>query len=60
MSLKPHQTDYVFKVTSSINSVRSFNAMYCLSDDKNPYLYGNNLKKFCSDIEQTGILKVEK
>jgi hypothetical protein len=59
MSLKPHQTDYVYEVTQSIDRVRDFNRMYCISDDKNPYLYGNNLMKFCSDIEETGILNTQ-
>ncbi|MFC4700437.1 hypothetical protein ACFO4O_09730 [Glaciecola siphonariae] len=56
MSLKPHQTDYVYEVTSSIDKVRLFYSRYCLADDKNPYLFGNNLMKFCSDINQTGVL----
>lgn len=56
MSLQPHQTDYVFEVTGSIESVKTFHQMYCVRKDKNPYLFGNNLMKFCSDIQQSGIL----
>jgi hypothetical protein len=56
MSLKPHQTDYVYEVTSSIASVRRYHSMYCLTDDKNPYLFGNNRMKFCADIAQSDIL----
>jgi hypothetical protein len=56
MSLQPHQTDYVYKVTSSIDSVKNFHYLYCVNDDKNPYLFGNNLMKFCSDIQNSKIL----
>lgn len=59
MSLKPHQTDYIFEVTASLDSVRTFYALYCVENDKNPYLFGNNLMKFCSDIQQSDILLPE-
>lgn len=59
MALQPHQTDYVYKVTQSVDSVRTFNALYCENDDVNPYLYGNSLMKFCSDISASRILDEE-
>jgi len=60
MSLKPHQTDYVYEITGSIDKVRTFYRLYCVDKDKNPYLFGNNLMKFCSDIEQSDVLITEK
>jgi hypothetical protein len=59
MSLQPHQTDYIFEVTDSIDELRKFHSLYCVKGDKNPYLFGNNLMKFCSDIQQTDILTVK-
>lgn len=57
MALQPHQTDYVYKVTESIESVKVFHQRYCVQGDKNPYLFGNNLMKFCSDIQSSKILE---
>jgi hypothetical protein len=57
MSLQPHQTDYVYKVTGSIDSVKVFYQLYCVKGDKNPYLFGNNLMKFCSDIQISKVLE---
>lgn len=59
MALKPHQTDYVFEVTGSIDDVRTFHDLYCVKKDKNPYLFGNNLMKFCADIQQSDILRID-
>ncbi|MFC3121211.1 hypothetical protein [Agaribacter flavus] len=56
MALQPHQTDYVFEVTDTIEGIQKFHTLYCKDGDKNPYLYGNNLRKFCSKIEESGIL----
>ena len=60
MSLKPHQTDYIYEVTASFDNVRIFHEKYCVAKDKNPYLFGSNLMKFCSDIQQFKILPKEK
>jgi hypothetical protein len=57
MALQPHQTDYVYEVTDSINSVKVFHQLYCVQGDKNPYLFGNNLMKFCSDIQSSKVLE---
>ncbi|MGQ8364931.1 hypothetical protein [Glaciecola sp. 1036] len=56
MSLKPHQTDYVIEVTENVDSINIFHQRYCISEDKNPYLFGENLTRFCGLIEQSGIL----
>jgi hypothetical protein len=57
MALQPHQTDYVYEVTGSIDRVKVFYQLYCVQGDKNPYLFGNNLMKFCSDIQSSKVLE---
>jgi len=57
MSLQPHQTDYVYQITGSADSVKVFYQLYCIQGDKNPYLFGNNLMKFCSDIQMSKVLE---
>lgn len=56
MALKPHQVDYVIEVTQSATSINQFYRLYCVKDDKNPYIFGANLKKFCADIQQSQLL----
>ncbi|MDT0593388.1 hypothetical protein [Glaciecola petra] len=56
MSLKPHQVDYVIEVTETVESINKFYQLYCVKDDKNPYIYGANLKKFCNDIADSELL----
>lgn len=56
MSLKPHQVDYVIEVTETAESISRFYQLYCVKDDKNPYMFGANLKKFCSDIANSELL----
>jgi hypothetical protein len=56
MSLKPHQFDYVIEVTDSTEEVNRFYQLYCINKDKNPYIYGPNLSKLCSDIEGSELL----
>lgn len=59
MALASHQVDYVIEVTDSQESINEFYGQYCLSDDKNPYMYGANLKKFCADIATSDLLITE-
>ena len=59
MSLLPHQTDYVVELTQKHQEVMDFHKLYCIGDDKNPYLYGSDLKQFCSLIQQSGILSFD-
>ncbi len=56
MSLQPHQVDYVFDVTDTSEDINQFYTLYCEKDDKNPYMYGANLKKFCTDIQNSELL----
>lgn len=56
MSLKPHQVDYVLTVTDSSEEIDKFYQLYCVNKDKNPYIFGANLDKFCSDIKSSELL----
>jgi hypothetical protein len=56
LSLQPHQVDYVIEVTQSAESVNEFYLLYCIKDDKNPYMFGANLNKFCADISGSNLL----
>jgi hypothetical protein len=59
MSLQSHQVDYVIEVTESAETVNRFYRLYCIKDDKNPYMFGANLKKFCLDIANSELLEDE-
>jgi hypothetical protein len=56
MSLQPHQVDYVIEITDSAEKVTRFHYLYCVKEDVNPYIYGANLKKLCSDIKSSELL----
>jgi hypothetical protein len=55
--MRDYQHDYVAEVTSQKVRLISFNQQLCVSGDKNPYVFGVNLKNICSAIQQTEILK---
>jgi len=56
MSLQPHQVDYVIEVTDSVEAIDRFYNLYCIKEDKNPYMFGANLTKFCADIQTSELL----
>jgi len=56
MSLKPHQVDYVIEVTDTTEKINNFHQLYCIKQDKNPYIFGANLRKLCADIEKSELL----
>lgn len=56
MALQSHQVDYVIEVTETAESINRFYTLYCINDDKNPYMFGANLKKFCADIADSELL----
>lgn len=56
MALRPHQVDYVIGVTDSAETIAEFYTLYCVKKDKNPYMFGANLKKFCADIRTSDLL----
>jgi hypothetical protein len=56
MVLRPHQVDYIIEVTDSSEAIDQFYLLYCVRKDKNPYIFGTNLAKFCTDIEGSDLL----
>jgi hypothetical protein len=53
MLLQPHQTDYVLDITENREKLESFRQFYCIKNDKNPFIYGQNLRRLCDQIEST-------
>lgn len=56
LSLQPHQTDYVSEITSSVEELRKYYYLYCVKNDKNPFIYGANKAKLCTQIEQSNLI----
>jgi len=52
------QTEYLYRITSTKSELSNFNIHYCHAGDKNPYIYGTNLRFVCGEISRKGILKV--
>ena len=50
------QTAYLYKITSTKIELNNFNLHYCHAGDKNPYIYGTNLRHVCGEISRKGIL----
>jgi hypothetical protein len=50
------QTEYLYKITSTKAELKNFNLHYCYTGDKNPYIYGTNLRHLCGEISRKGIL----
>ncbi len=59
MSLLPHQTDYIVELTQKHQDVLDFHKLYCVGGDKNPYLFGADLDKFCGLIQTSGVLSFD-
>ncbi|WP_299082092.1 hypothetical protein [uncultured Paraglaciecola sp.] len=55
--LSESQTEYLLKITSSKAALHKFNLLYCHAGDKNPYIYGTNLRYVCGEIYRKEILK---
>lgn len=56
MALQPHQVDYIMEVTDTQEKINDFYWAYCLNKDKNPFVYGNQLEKFCGDLAASELL----
>ena len=56
VSLNGYQQEYLLEVTSNKNKINVFYNLYCVSGDKNPYIYGASLQYFCSEIRRVDIL----
>jgi len=54
--LTESQTEYLHRITSTKTELHNFNLYYCRAGDKNPYIYGTNLRYVCGEISRKGIL----
>lgn len=50
------QTEYLHRITSTKTALKTFNHHYCRAGDKNPFIYGSNLRYVCGEISRKGIL----
>ncbi|MFQ3192005.1 MAG: hypothetical protein ACI936_003156 [Paraglaciecola sp.] len=50
------QTEYLYKITRTKTALHNFNLHYCHAGDKNPYIFGTNLRHVCGEISRNGIL----
>ncbi|MBO1257012.1 hypothetical protein J3L16_15060 [Alteromonas sp. 5E99-2] len=51
------QTSYVERIMEDKETLSVFHQRYCMQKDINPYVFGENLEKFCNLIEGSEILK---
>jgi hypothetical protein len=54
--LSAQQRTYISELTQSVEKVEKFNSMYCVGDDKNPFVFGTTLTILCSQIQQSDLL----
>ncbi|MBL4631709.1 MAG: hypothetical protein JKY14_11310 [Paraglaciecola sp.] len=55
--LNKPQTEYLYRITRTKTELNNFDLLYCRAGDKNPYIYGSNLRYLCGEISRNGILK---
>lgn len=56
-NLNEAQIAYILKITSSKSELKHFNQLYCQAGDKNPFIYGINLRYLCVEIDRQEIIK---
>lgn len=56
-AMREYQQDYWDQVTSTKPQLRNFYRLYCIDGDKNPYIYGNNLRVVCQTIQGSSLLQ---
>ena len=56
-AMKDYQREYLDEVLSSRLRTIQFYESYCVNADSNPYIYGATLSSFCTQIQQSPILK---
>lgn len=56
-ALQDYQVDYVLEVTRSVEDLKKFHMRFCVEKQINPIIYGNQLNKFCTLINQTELLQ---
>lgn len=50
--LKTYQISYLQDITGDKRRLHRFHRLYCLTEDKNPYLYGPAKMALCREIDQ--------
>lgn len=55
--LNEYQKEYLNNISANKTAMSHFNSLYCESHDKNPYLYGANLRYICAEISRSRLLK---
>lgn len=56
-NLNEAQLEYILKITRTKSELKRFNQHYCLAGDKNPFIYGINLRYLCVEIDRQEIIK---
>ncbi|WP_099033784.1 hypothetical protein [Lacimicrobium alkaliphilum] len=51
-NLNEYQRDYIMNMTSSRSKLEHFERYYCMTEDKNPFVYGNTRIYLCSEIRK--------
>ena len=54
--MREYQKDYVDEIIGDKAKLKSFHRLYCVAGDKNPYIYGVNLRYICSAIQRSRLL----
>lgn len=55
--LNSSQLAYLEDVTSSTEKLQKFYQLYCIGDDKNPFIYGVKMNYFCEQVALSGLLQ---
>lgn len=55
--LKEYQRDYIDEVSSTKFKLTEFNRRYCIDGDKNPFVYGANLRQICQVLGGSEVIK---
>ena len=56
-AMREYQQDYWKQVTSTKPQLLNFYRLYCVEGDKNPYIYGSNLRVVCQTIQASSLLE---
>lgn len=54
--MRPYQQEYLTQVLSSKAQLVTFNAHYCVQQEKNPYVSGASLSIVCSTIQNSSLV----
>lgn len=57
-TMRPFQQNYLNEVMSSKEGLVHFHRLYCVKNDKNPFIRDASLRYFCQTIENSRILSM--